>query len=388
MRIILIVLDSVGIGEAPDAYIYGDEGSNTIGNISKSQGGIDLKNLVKLGFGNIDGIKGIDKANKPLGSFGKLTEKSKGKDTTTGHFEIAGIVLNKEFPTYPNGFPKCVIDEFEAKTGFKVLGNKPASGTVVIEELGEEHIKTGNPICYTSADSVFQIAAHEDIIPVEKLYEICIIAREILRDEHNVGRVIARPFIGEKGNFKRTSNRRDFSVKPPKKTMLDYIKNNNMDVLAVGKIEDIYAGEGITEAVHTINNLDGIDKTLDYMKRENEGIIFTNLVDFDMHYGHRNNPKGYKNALEEFDDKLYSIQNAMKKDDILILTADHGCDPTTESTDHSREYVPLIVYGEKIKSGINLGIRESFSDIGKTILDILDIDNDIDGKSFKNEVLK
>lgn len=388
MRIILIVLDSVGIGEAPDAYLYKDEGSNTLGNISKSQGGINLKNLCDLGLSNIDGIKGVKKVENPLGSFGKLQEKSKGKDTTTGHFEIAGVILEKDFPTYPKGFPESIIKEFENKIGLKVLGNKPASGTAIIEELGEEHLKTRNPICYTSADSVFQIAAHEKVIPIEKLYEICKVAREILKGEHAVGRVIARPFIGELGNFTRTSNRRDFSVKPPKKTMLDYIKENNMDVLAVGKIEDIYAGEGITEAVHTENNLDGVEKTLEYMKRENKGLIFTNLVDFDMHYGHRNNPKGYKQALEEFDNELLKIESSMREEDILILTADHGCDPTTEGTDHSREYVPLIIYGKKIKAGVNLKTRKSFSDIGKTILDILNIENNIDGESFKSEILK
>lgn len=387
-RVILIVLDSVGIGEMPDAYTYGDEGSNTLGNISKLCGGIDLKNSISLGLGNIDGIEGIDKVESPLGSFGKMSEKSRGKDTTTGHFEIAGIVLEKEFPTYPNGFPDSIIKEFEKQTGLKVIGNTVASGTAIIEELGEEHMKTGNPICYTSADSVFQIAAHEEIIPIERLYEICTIARNILVGEHGVGRVIARPFIGEKGSFTRTSNRRDFSMKPPKKTMLDYIKNNNMDVLAVGKIEDIYAGEGITDAVHIINNQDGIDKTLEYMKRGSSGLIFTNLVDFDMLYGHRNNPEGYKNALEEFDVRLKEIIASMNDNDILMLTADHGCDPTTESTDHSREYTPFVAYGKDINPGVNVGIRSSFADIGKTILDILEIENDIDGESFKNMILK
>ncbi|KMT21364.1 phosphopentomutase [Clostridium cylindrosporum] len=387
-RVILIVLDSVGIGEMPDAHIYGDDGSNTIGNISKSQGGISLNKLASLGFSNIDGIEGLSKVENPLGSYGRLMEKSKGKDTTTGHFEIAGIIVEKEFPTYPNGFPREVIEEFEEKTGLKVIGNRVASGTEIVEELGEEHVKTGNPICYTSADSVFQIAAHEDIIPIDRLYEICVIARKILVGEHGVGRVIARPFIGTKGNFKRTSNRRDFSLKPPKKTMLDYIKNSNMDVQAVGKIEDIYAGEGITDAVHISDNMDGVNKTLEYIKSDSKGLIFTNLVDFDMHYGHRNNPIGYKKALEEFDNRLQEIIDAMKKEDVLIITADHGCDPTTPSTDHSREYTPLVIYGENIKQGVNLGTRDSFSDIGKTVLDILNIENDIDGISFKKEILK
>ena len=387
-RAIIIVLDSVGIGELPDAHIYGDEGSNTIGNISKSQGGINLNNLEKLGFGNIDNIKGVNSVSSPRGSFGRMTEKSKGKDTTTGHFEIAGIILEKEFPTYPNGFPKDVIEEFEKQTGLKVIGNKPASGTAIIEELGEEHMKTGNPICYTSADSVFQIAAHEDIIPIKRLYEICTIARNILVGEHGVGRVIARPFVGQKGSFKRTSNRRDFSLNPPKKTMLDYIKDKGMDVLAVGKIEDIYAGQGVTEAVHTVSNMDGVDKTIDYIKRNSKGLIFTNLVDFDMNYGHRNNPQGYKKALEEFDSRLVDIISVMKDDDVLILTADHGCDPTTESTDHSREYTPLVIYGKDIKEGVNLGTRNSFSDIAKTVLDILNIENDLDGESFKDYILK
>lgn len=387
-RVIIVILDSVGVGELPDANLYGDQGSDTIGNISKSQGGIKLNNLLSLGFGNIDGINGLEKVESPKGSFGKLIEKSKGKDTTTGHFEIAGIIVEKEFPTYPNGFPEDVIKEFEGKTGLKVIGNIVASGTAIIEELGEEHVKTGNPICYTSADSVFQIAAHEDVIPIDRLYEICTIARNILVGEHGVGRVIARPFIGEKGSYTRTPNRRDFSLKPPKKTMLDYIKNNGMDVLAVGKIEDIYAGEGVTEAVHTVSNMDGVDKTLEYMKRDSKGLIFTNLVDFDMLYGHRNNPEGYKKALEEFDVRLQDIINEMKEEDILIITADHGCDPTTESTDHSREHTPLVIYGKSIKEGVNLGTRNSFSDIGKTVLDILNIENDIDGESFKENILK
>ncbi|MEG0641066.1 MAG: phosphopentomutase, partial [Clostridium sp.] len=363
-RVIIIVLDSVGIGELPDASDYKDEGSNTIGNISKTQGGLNIKNLSLLGFANIDGIKGLSKIENPKGSFGRLMEKSKGKDTTTGHFEIAGVIIEKEFPVFPNGFPEIIISEFEEKTGLKVLGNKVASGTEIINELGDEHVLTGNPICYTSADSVFQIAAHESVIPINRLYEICNIARSIMQGENGVSRIIARPFIGSNGEYKRTSNRRDFSLKPPRKTMLDYIKESGLDVIAIGKIEDIYAGCGVTDSVHTVSNSDGVYKTIQYIKSDSRGLIFTNLVDFDMNYGHRNDPLGYKNALEEFDIELEGIVNALKTDDILIITADHGCDPTTSSTDHSREYTPLVIYGDSINEGINIGTRLSFSDIG------------------------
>lgn len=387
-RIVMVVLDSVGIGELPDAKLYGDEGSNTLGNISKAIGGLNLPNLERIGLGNIDNIKGLKNYNSPIGAFGRSEEKSPGKDTTTGHFEIAGVVLDKAFPTYPNGFPREIIEAFEERIGTKTLANYPTSGTVIIQDLGDEHVKTGYPIVYTSADSVFQIAAHEDVIPLERLYEMCQIARDLLIDEHAVGRVIARPFNGMSGEYKRTPNRRDFSIKPPRKTVLDYIKDMGMDVCAVGKIEDIYAGSGITKAVHTKNNSDGVDKTLEYIKEDTRGLIFTNLVDYDMLYGHRNDIKGYANALVEFDRRLPEIMDALKDEDVLFITADHGCDPTTPSTDHSREHIPVLVYGKNIKSGVNLGTRKQYSDIGRTIAELLGIDADIDGVSFAKEILK
>lgn len=388
-RCILIVLDSVGIGEMPDANEYGDKGSNTLGNIYKKCNGINIPKLRDIGIGNINGGEILGKVDNPIGSFGKAAEKSKGKDTVTGHWEMSGVILETPLNTYPNGFSDEIINEFKEKTGVKgILGNKVASGTAIIEELGEKHMKTGFPIIYTSADSVFQIAAHEDIIPLEKLYKMCEIARKMLVGNNTVGRVIARPFIGEKGNFKRTSNRRDYSLDPFGKTMLEYIKENNMKVAAVGKIEDIFNKKGITDAVHIKNNMDGVDKTLDYMDTINDGLIFTNLVDFDMLYGHRNDPEGYKKALEDFDNRLDEIKSKLKNEDILIITADHGCDPTTSSTDHSREYIPILIYGNNIKQGINIGIRSSFTDIGCTILDYLGINNNIKGTSFLKEVLK
>ncbi len=387
-RVVLIVLDSVGVGELPDAKNYGDEGSNTLGNISKAVGGLRLLNMEKIGLGNINGVVGIIPSENPSGSFGKSLEKSEGKDTTTGHFEIGGIILDRAFPTYPHGFPREVIEEFERKIGTRTLANKPASGTAIIEELGAEHVKTGYPIVYTSADSVFQIAAHEDVIPLERLYEMCQIARDMLVGEHGVGRVIARPFTGTEGNFKRTANRRDFALKPSRKTILNHVKDAGMDVWAVGKIEDIYAGSGITKAVHTKNNMDGVDRTLEYMKEDGRGLIFTNLVDFDMAYGHRNNPEGYAGALIEFDNRLPEILSNLRDDDVLIITADHGCDPTTPSTDHSREYIPILVYGNSIKPGVNIGIRNTYADIGKTIGELLGLETDIDGTSFAKNILK
>lgn len=387
-RVILIVLDSVGMGELPDAWKYGDVGSDTIGNISKAMGGLRLPNMEKIGLGNIEGIKGIVKYENPEGAYGKCRELSVGKDTITGHWEIAGVVLNKPLNTYPNGFPSDIINDFESKIERKVIGNKVASGTEIIKELGDEHVKTGYPIIYTSADSVFQIAAHEEVIPLEELYKMCKIAREMLVGDRIVGRVIARPFIGNSGNFTRTSNRRDYALEPFNKTMLDYIKEGGKSVMAVGKIEDIYNSKGITEAVHTKNNMDGIDKTLQYMREEKEGLIFTNLVDFDMVYGHRNNAEGYGKALIEFDNRLPEILNLMKEDDVLIITADHGCDPTTESTDHSREYIPVLAYGERIRRNINIGERKCFCDIGKTVLDLLHIENKLYGESFTKDITK
>jgi phosphopentomutase len=385
-RVIIIVMDSVGMGELPDADKYGDQGSNTLGNIARAVAGFSLPNLQKLGLGNIEGMAGYMPASSPMGCFGKMAERSAGKDTTTGHWELAGITLNKPFPLYPYGFPQDVVERFEKAIGVKTLGNYPASGTVIISELGQQHVKTGYPIIYTSADSVFQIAAHEEVIPLDRLYEICMTAREILTGEHAVGRVIARPFVGSDGNFTRTSNRRDFSLEPPGKTLLDHVKEAGMEVKAVGKIEDIYAGRGITEAVHISGNMDGVDKTLEFMQRRFDGLIFTNLVDFDMHFGHRNDPEGYARALKEFDDRLPEILHELDEQDILFITADHGCDPTTGSTDHSREYVPLLAYGKRIGSGKNLGIRSTFSDLAQTAAEILGVAGDFDAVSFYNEI--
>lgn len=387
-RAVLIVLDSVGAGELPDAAEYGDEGSNTLKNIYKHAERFSLPNLEKLGILNIDGFEDLKKSDSFKGSVAKCNEKSKGKDTTTGHWEISGLILDKPFPTYSKGFPKELMEEFEKKVGRKTIGNCTASGTEIIKELGKEHVETGNLIVYTSADSVFQIAAHEDIVPLEELYDICRIARKMLQGEHGVGRVIARPFIGEEGSFIRTGNRKDFSLEPYKDTMLDFVKNSGREVYAIGKIEDIFANKGITKSNHTTNNEEGIDATIAAIKEDSEGLIFTNLVDFDMIYGHRNNVQGYADALMYFDNKLPEIIDSLKDDDMLIITADHGCDPTTESTDHSREYIPLIFYGKFIKEKNNLGIIDTYASIGKTILDILNIENDLEGISVKNQILK
>ncbi|MCD6310430.1 MAG: phosphopentomutase [Candidatus Eremiobacteraeota bacterium] len=387
-RAIIIVMDGVGAGEMPDAGKFGDEGSNTLGNIAKKTGGLDLPNFQKWGLGNITFIEGIPPAERPEAFWGKMAEASNAKDTTIGHWEIAGIITEQPFPTYPDGFPPEIIEPFESAIGKKILGNKAASGTEIIKELGEEHIKTGYPIVYTSADSVFQIAAHEDIIPVEKLYEICEIARNQLRGKHNVGRVIARPFIGEPGNFTRTDRRHDYSVLPPVKSLLDYVIEAGLKVFSVGKIKDIFAGQGISENTKMHGNPDGIKITLDYIRNTDEpGLIFTNLVDFDMLYGHRNDPVGFKKALEVLDDSLPDFQDAIREDDILFFTADHGCDPTTASTDHSREYVPLLVYGKSLALPCSLGIRKSFADIASTIRDLLGIKADVRGESFAQVLL-
>lgn len=390
-RAIIVVLDSVGIGELPDAKDFGDVGSNTLVNIMKVRPQTELKNMSALGLGNIQGedIHLLGKTDAPLGAFGKMAEKSIGKDTTTGHWEMAGIITAKPFPTFTKtGFPKEVMDAFEQAIGTKTLGNIAASGTQIIQDLGDEHVKTGHPIVYTSADSVFQIAAHEEVISVEKLYDMCQKAREILTGEYGVARVIARPFVGEAGNYTRTKNRRDFSLPPTGTTFLDLTKEKGLNVTAVGKIEDIFEHRGITRADHTTNNNEGIEKTIFYTKEEFEGILFTNLVDTDMIYGHRNDVEGYAGALEYFDSKLPEIIAQMKDEDILFITADHGCDPTTPSTDHSREYVPLLVYGKNVKSGVDLGVRKSFADLGQTISDYLGLHASFEAESFLNEILK
>ncbi|KEH98818.1 phosphopentomutase [Clostridium massiliodielmoense] len=387
-RVIWIVLDSVGMGALPDADKYGDVGANTIGNVSKAAGGLKTPNMSKIGLGNIDEIKGIEKVENPIGCYSRFKEMSNGKDTTTGHWEMVGINSEQAFPTYPKGFPSDLIQKFEELTGRKVIGNKTASGTEIIKELGEEHVKTGALIVYTSADSVFQIAAHEEIVALDELYKICEIARNLLTGEHAVARVIARPFEGEVGNFTRTSNRRDFSLVPPYDTVLDNLKKNNLNVMAVGKIEDIFSGKGVTEAVHTKDNMDGVDKTLEYMKEDKKGLIFTNLVDFDMKWGHRNNVEAYGKGIEEFDVRLGEILNAMKDTDVLFITADHGCDPTMPGTDHSREHVPFLAYGKALKENVNLGTRESFADMGQTVADIFNIEPIKHGKSFLKKIIK
>jgi len=381
-RAIWIVLDSVGMGEMLDAESYGDKGTNTLGNISKAFGGLKIPTLSKLGLGNIDGMVGYEKVEKPLGGYARFAEASKGKDTTTGHWEMAGVVSEKPFPTFPKGFPKDLVEKFEKEIGRKVIGNTVASGTVILEELGEEHYKTGKPIIYTSADSVFQIAAHEEIIPLEELYRICEIARKMLKGEFAVARVIARPFLGKPGQFVRTTNRRDFSLLPPYDTLLDKLKKANSNVMAVGKIEDIFCKKGVTEAVHTISNMDGMDKTLEYMKQGKAGLIFTNLVDFDMKCGHRRDVVAYGKALVEFDDRLPEILKAMTEEDILFITADHGCDPTFKGTDHTREYVPFLVYGKSIRQGVNLGTRRSFADMGQTLAEMFKTEKLSNGESF------
>lgn len=386
-RVIIIVLDSVGVGELPDASLYQDEGSNTLANTASAVGGLNLPYFQQLGLGNITPILGMPPNPHPQAAYGKMREKSTGKDTTTGHWELMGLITKRPFPTYPQGFPKRIIEVFQKEIGTKILGNKPASGTEIIKELGEEHLKTGYPIVYTSADSVFQIAAHEDIITVPRLYEICRKARKILKGKNNVGRVIARPFIGEPGNFTRTPRRKDFSLQPPQKTILDYLMEKEISIITVGKISQIFGERGITHSFLTKNNEDGIDRTLNCLKNFPRGLIFTNLIDFDMLWGHRNNPQAYAQGLKEVDKRLPEIFKNLKPEDILIFTADHGCDPTTLSTDHSREYAPLLVYGKKVKSGVNLGTRESFADLGKTVANFLGIDPPVAGKSFVQEVL-
>jgi phosphopentomutase len=386
-RILLIVLDSVGCGDAPDADLYRDSGSNTLANTSKAVNGLNLPNLGNLGLGNLTDIEGVPPTSEALGVYGRLTEVSAGKDTTTGHWEIAGIPLEMPFPTYPNGFPSEIMEEFESRIGRKTLGNYPASGTEIIRELGEEHLRTGKPIIYTSADSVFQIATHEGIIPIDELYRFCEIARELLVGKHAVGRVIARPFIGTPDNFTRTEKRRDYSFEPPSDTILDVIKGVGMEVAGVGKIEDIFAHRGLTMSNHTGNNMAGVDAILNYLEQDFKGLIFANLVDFDALYGHRNNPRGYADALEAFDRRIPEIFECLRESDILIITADHGNDPTTPGTDHSRERVPVLIIGKSIRKNVDLGTRTSYADIAATIGDLLQVKWSGSGNSFAEEIL-
>lgn len=387
-RVIVMVLDGFGVGELPDANKYGDEGSNTLAGIYNNTK-LNIPNMKKLGIYNIDGINLDEKEESPIGIYGKAAEQCDGKNSPVGHWEMSGYIQHPAFKTYPNAFPKEMIDEFIEKTGVKgILCNEVGSGTEILKRFGEEHVKTGYPIIYTSADSVFQIAAHEDVIPVEKLYEICRIAREMLnKPEYNIGTVIARPFVGDKSeNFKRTYNRKDFEASTFGRTMLDVIKENKLDVIAIGKIEDLFVGRGITRAIHTQGNADGIEKTIDEIKKDTKGLIFTNLVDTDMLYGHRNDIEGYARALEYFDEKIPAIINTMNDDDVLIITADHGNDPSTPSTDHSREYTPILMYGKNLKNNVNVGVRATYADIAATVLDMLNLPQLGTGESFKESL--
>lgn len=386
-RVSLIVLDSVGIGELPDAAEYGDKGANTIGNIAKKINGLKIPNLEKMGLGNITEIEGVKNIVDPIASYGKMNEISVGKDTMTGHWEIMGLKTDIPFNTYPEGFPKELLDMFEARTGRKVIGNIPASGTEIIVEYGEEHMKSGAVIVYTSADSVFQIAAHEDVVPLDELYKICEIARELTLDERfAVGRVIARPFTGKPGEFRRTHNRKDYSVKPPEKTVMNYIVDAGYDSISIGKIADIYSNEGVTKSVKSKTNMDGVDHLIKELEEDFHGLLFANLVDFDMNFGHRRDPIGYGKAIEEFDVRVPEILNALGEDDLLIITADHGNDPTQPGTDHTREYVPLVVYSKALEQGVDLKIRNSFADIGATIADNFEVEMPKYGKSFLSEL--
>ncbi|WP_243290137.1 phosphopentomutase [Bacillus sp. FJAT-47783] len=386
-RVFLIVLDSVGIGEAPDAEKFNDKGADTLGHIAEAMNGLNMPNMSKLGLSNIREIKGIPVQKTPLAYYTKMQEASNGKDTMTGHWEIMGLHIEKPFRVFPDGFPKALIDELEAKTGRKVIGNKPASGTAILDELGKEHMDTGALIVYTSADSVLQIAAHEEIVPLDELYNICKIARELTLDEkYMVGRVIARPFIGEPGHFTRTPNRHDYALKPFERTVMNELKDANFDVIALGKISDIYDGEGITEAIRTSSNNDGMDKFISTLDKNFTGLAFLNLVDFDAKFGHRRDPIGYGKALEEFDARLPEVFEKLRDDDLFIITADHGNDPVHHGTDHTREYVPLLVYNKKMQEGKELPIRKTFADIGATVADNFNVTMPKHGASFLDKL--
>jgi phosphopentomutase len=386
-RICLIVLDSVGIGELPDADRFGDVGSHTLGHIAEQVSGLTLPNLQKLGLGNIAPLTGIPAAQEPQAYYGKMAEVSVGKDTMTGHWELMGLKVTIPFNVYPEGFPAKLVDQFEQETGRKAIGNKPASGTEILDELGEEQMKTGAWIVYTSADSVFQLAAHEDIIPLEELYRACEIARRLtLQDEFAVGRVIARPYKGQPGAFARTSNRHDYAVSPPAPTVMNHLKDQGLDVVAVGKINDIFTGEGVTKAIHTKSNQDGIDKTIEVLSSKFTGLAFTNLVDFDSLYGHRRDPDGYGRCLQEFDDRLPEIIEGISGKDLLILTADHGNDPVHSGTDHTREYVPILLFSPSLRSGASIGVRATFADLGATIADNFNVASTGNGVSFLKQL--
>src|SRR5437588_854189 len=385
-RMVIIVLDGAGIGAMPDAADWGDAGSNTFGHICESRQ-LNLPNLQRLGLGNIRPLHGVSAIERPRGSYGKCALKSNGKDTTTGHWEMAGIILERAFPTYPNGFPQSIIDQFIEQTQVPgILGNIAASGTEIIKELGDEHVKTGKPIVYTSADSVFQVAAHEEVIPVGRLYEICETARNILRGEHEVGRVIARPFLGEPGSFYRTENRHDYAVPPPRENLLPLLSQNGLDVVCIGKIASIYDSAGVTQDLTAKNNEQSTDQTIRALHENTRGLIFSNLVDFDMLYGHRRDTEGYARALERFDARWPELESAMREDDLVMISADHGNDPTYRGTDHTREYAPLIVFGKRAKPGVNLGTRSSLADIGRTIADNFGLHLPA-GDSFLSDIL-
>ncbi|MBK0293122.1 phosphopentomutase [Bacillus sp. S34] len=386
-RVFLVVMDSVGIGESPDAEKYNDKGADTFGHIAEHCNGLHMPNMAKLGLSNIREIKGIDKAEKPLAYYTKMQEASAGKDTMTGHWEIMGLNIDTPFNVFPDGFPEELISQLEEKTGRKIIGNKPASGTEILDELGKQHMETGDLIVYTSADSVLQIAAHEEIVPIDELYKICEIARELtLDDPYMIGRVIARPFLGEPGNFTRTSNRHDYALKPFGRTVMNELKDNDIDVIAIGKISDIYDGEGVTKSLRTKSNMDGMDKLVDILNMDFTGLSFLNLVDFDALYGHRRDPQGYGQALEEYDARLEEVFDLLKEDDLLIITADHGNDPVHHGTDHTREYVPLLVYNKGMKEGKELSIRQTFADIGATVAENFGVAMPKHGKSFLQEL--
>lgn len=387
-RVTVIVLDGVGAGEAPDAAAYGDVGSNSLGNVARAIGGLNTPNMYELGLGNITSIQGVPPNPRAKGAFGRFQPRSAGKDTVIGHWEMMGIYLPVAFPTYPNGFPPEVLDPFRKAIGRDVLGNKPASGTEILKELGMEHMRTGNPIVYTSADSVFQIAAHEEIIPLEELYRMCQIARDILQGEHGVGRVIARPFLGDSPEtFKRTAHRRDYPRNPEYSTMMQKLVAAGKDVYSVGKIDDIFNHQGITKKNHVLTNKESLDVTLTLLEEDFEGLLFVNLIEFDMIYGHRNDPRGYADALEQFDAYLPEIQKRLQPGDLVIVTGDHGVDPTTPGTDHSREYVPLLAFGPNIKHGVDLGDRDTLADIAGTLAEIFSLEPQPIGKSFLQNVI-
>ncbi len=387
-RAIILIIDGVGIGELPDADQYQDRGSNTLANLARHFNGLKLPNLERLGIGKIHPILGIQSDLKAEANYGKMAEISPGKDSTTGHWELAGLILKEPFPVYPNGFPEEILNEFTRRTGYEVLGNKPASGTEIIKELGEEHLRTGKLIVYTSADSVFQIAAHQDVVPLEKLYEICKIAREILTGKHAVARVIARPFVGKSAeDFVRTPYRKDFSIKPFSKTILQILSENGWPTVGIGKINDLYAHTGIRKTVKTKNNQEVMQAILKELNETNSGLIMANLVDFDMLWGHRNDPEGFYKGLKQFDSWLPELEKSMAREDMVIITADHGNDPTTPSTDHSREYVPLLVFGNELKQDVNLGVRETFADVQATLSEYFDVPGTGNGKSFMSQIL-